>query len=199
VSGDWALVIVALSLFGADAINAYTGMLALASVVSCFKDIRGSISMRVGGTLLLVAASLICGVLGYESFVNNISDFLNVLLFLFIPWSAINLTDFYLIKHGQYDVPSFFTPTGIYGGWLWRGIIPYVLAVLAEVPFVNQTLYKGPLVDTLGGVDVSWIVGGVSAVLFYWIAMRIGTDRRVGVLAGPDAELVGAVEGEGGP
>ena len=32
------------------------------------------------------------------------------------PGSAINLTDYYLVRHGDYDVASFFTPRGRYGG-----------------------------------------------------------------------------------
>jgi len=39
-----------------------------------------------------------------------------VLLFFLVPWSAINLVDYYLVKHGRYDVQSFFKPDGIYGG-----------------------------------------------------------------------------------
>jgi len=32
-----------------------------------------------------------------------------VLLFFFVPWSAINLVDYYLVRRGRYDVQSFFT------------------------------------------------------------------------------------------
>jgi NCS1 family nucleobase:cation symporter-1 len=178
VSGNWALIVISIGLIGANALTAYTGMLALASVVSCVKDIRNSLSMRVIGIVLLSLASLIAGIVGYKSFVSNLSNFLNVLLFVFIPWSAINLIDFYLVKHGNYDVPSFFTPRGKYGGWLWRGLIPYFLAVAIEVPFIDQTLYTGPLVQSLGGVDISWIVGGVSAVVLYVIAVKLPVGKK---------------------
>jgi nucleobase:cation symporter-1, NCS1 family len=92
VAGSWALPIMALSLVGADAVNAYTGMLALASIISCFKDVRSSKTMRVLGSLLIIALGTGCALLGYKSFVNNLSNFLAVLLFIFIPWTAINLT-----------------------------------------------------------------------------------------------------------
>jgi NCS1 family nucleobase:cation symporter-1 len=96
-----------------------------------------------------------------------------VLLYVFIPWTAINLTDYYLIKRGNYDVPSFFTPRGIYGGYLWRGIIAYLLAIAAEVPFIDQTFYTGPLVKPLGGIDISWVVGCAAGIVFYLIAIRV--------------------------
>jgi NCS1 family nucleobase:cation symporter-1 len=172
VAGGWTLVIMAVSLIGADTVNAYTGMLALASIVSCFKDVRGSVLMRVVGSLVLIAAGVGCALLGYKHFVNNLSEFLNVLLFVFIPWTAINLTDFYVIRRGDYAVASFFTPNGRYGSFLWPGLIAYFLAIAAEIPFIAQTFYTGPLVGPLGGVDVSWIVGGVAGVAFYLIATR---------------------------
>jgi GMC oxidoreductase len=47
--------------------------------------------------------------------VSNLSNFLGVLLVLFIPWSAVNLADYFLVRHGSYDIPSFFTADGAYG------------------------------------------------------------------------------------
>jgi nucleobase:cation symporter-1, NCS1 family len=172
-AGSWALPVMALSLIGSDVANAYTGMLAVASIVSCFREIRRSVWVRVAGSLLVIAAGTGSALLGYQQFVNNLSNFLNVLLFVFIPWSAINLTDYYLIKHGDYDVPSFFTPEGIYGGFLWRGLIAYLLAVAVQLPFIDQAFYVGPLVAPLGGTDISWLVGAVAGCAFYLVALRV--------------------------
>jgi NCS1 family nucleobase:cation symporter-1 len=183
ISGAWALPVMAVSLIGSDVANAYTGMLALASIVSCFKNVRHSVAMRVIGSLFVIAAGTGCALLGYKQFVNNLANFLNVLLYVFIPWSVINLTDYYLVKHGDYDVPSFFSAQGRYGGYLWRGLIAYVLAVAAQVPFIDQAFYVGPLVKTLGGIDISWVVGGVAGFVFYLIALRVparGLTRPAG-------------------
>ena len=172
-AGSWALPVMALSLIGSDVANAYTGMLAVASIVSCFREIRRSVWIRVAGSLLVIAAGAGSALLGYQQFVNNLSNFLNVLLFVFIPWSAINLTDYYLIKHGDYDVPAFFTPRGRYGGFLWRGLIAYLLAVAVQLPFIDQAFYVGPLVAPLRGTDVSWLVGAVAGCAFYLVALRV--------------------------
>jgi NCS1 family nucleobase:cation symporter-1 len=166
------------AVFLGNAINAYTGMLALASILSCFMEVRRSQLMRIVGCVLMILAGMICALVGYKDFVNNLSNFLDVLLFVFIPWSAINLADYYLIKHGDYDVRSFFTPDGEYGGFLWRGLIPYALAIAAEIPFIDQTFYTGPLVKPLGGVDISWVVGGVAGFVFYMIAMAIPINGK---------------------
>ena len=188
IAGRWALLVMAVSLIGSDVANSYTGMLALASIVSCVKNVRHSVSMRVTGSLLLIAAGTVCALLGYRQFVNNLGNFLNVLLYVFIPWSAINLTDYYLVKHGNYDVASFFTPKGRYGGFLWRGLIAYLLAVAIQVPFIDQAFYTGPLVNAIGGVDISWVVGGVAGFVFYLIALRVPAR---GARAGAGREPLG--------
>ncbi len=69
--------------------------------------------------------------------------------------SAINPPDYYFVQRGDYDVPSFSTPTGRYRGFLWPGLIAYIVAVAAQVPFIAQTFYTGFLVGRLGGVDIS--------------------------------------------
>jgi NCS1 family nucleobase:cation symporter-1 len=178
VAGSWALPVMALSLIGSDVANAYTGMLAVASIVSCFREVRHSVRVRVLGSLLVIAAGTLSALLGYQQFVNNLSNFLNVLLYVFIPWSAINLTDYYLVRHGDYDVASFFTPHGRYGGYQWRGLVAYVVAVGAQVPFIDQAFYTGPLVGPLGNVDISWVVGGVAGVLCYLAALRVPSWSR---------------------
>jgi NCS1 family nucleobase:cation symporter-1 len=173
VAGQWVLPVMAVSLIGSDVANGYTGMLALASILSCFKDVRHSVSMRVIGSLLVIVAGTVFALAGYRHFITNLTHFLDVLLYVFIPWTAINLTDYYLVRRGKYDVPSFFTASGLYGGVLWPGMIAYILAVAAQVPFIDQAFFTGPLVEPLGSIDISWVVGGVAGVVFYLIALQV--------------------------
>jgi NCS1 family nucleobase:cation symporter-1 len=180
VSGSWALIVLAISLIGSDAVNAYTGMLALASIASCFKDVRDQILTRVVGTVALLITGVVIALLGYGSFVAKVTEFLELLLFVFIPWTAINLTDYFLVKHGEYDIKSFFTPDGIYGGWMWKGLIPYLLAVIIQIPFVTTELYTGPIAKSLSDVNISWIVGGIAAFVFYMVALRIASRGQSG-------------------
>ena len=82
---------------------------------------------------------------------------------------------------------AFYTPRGIYGGWRWVAVIPYLIALGLELLFVDQTDLKGPLVNALGGADISWIVGAVVAAVGYLIAVRIaGRGAEV-----PAAQLTG--------
>jgi NCS1 family nucleobase:cation symporter-1 len=172
VSGKWVLVVMALSLVGGDVANAYTGSLALVSIASCFRDVRRSVSVRVVCSLVVIAAGTISALAGYRNFVPNLSSFLEVLLYVFVPWSAINLIDYYVVSKGEYDVPAFYTPNGRYGRFLWPGLVAYVAAIAVELPFVDQTFYRGPLVEPLGGTDISWVVGGLAGTVFYLLVRR---------------------------
>jgi NCS1 family nucleobase:cation symporter-1 len=173
VAGKWVLWFSALSLVAGAAMNAYTGMLSWESVRSTWQQVRLSRIARVVGVLLISGVAIVLALLGWRSFVNTFSNFLDVLLFVFVPWSLINLVDFYLVQRERYDVASFYTPRGIYGAWRWVAVIPYLVALGLELLFVDQTDLKGPLVNALGGADISWIVGAVAAAAGYLIAVRV--------------------------
>ena len=82
----------------------------------------------------------------------------------------------------------------------WRGLIAYLIAIAIEVPFIDQTFYTGPLVEPLGGVDISWVVGGVAgAVVFYLVALRVppisgpANGLPDGLSGGPQGTLSGSM------
>jgi NCS1 family nucleobase:cation symporter-1 len=177
VSGSWALIIMALSLINAGTFNAYTGafqVLAFANMWRRFKSV--SVAVRLIPFLCVMAVGVVIAFLGYKSFVTNLSNFLDVLLVIFIPWSAVNLTDYFVIRHARYDVASFFTADGVYGGFAWRGLLAYAIGIAVEWPFVSQPDYIGPLVSKLGGADISWIVGWIVSAAVYLILMRTTTS-----------------------
>jgi NCS1 family nucleobase:cation symporter-1 len=77
-----------------------------------------------------------------------------------VPWTSINLVDYFFVRRGRYAITHLFTPHGIYGAWGSRGLIAYVLGFGATLPFfVLADVYTGPAARALGGVDVGWLVG----------------------------------------
>ncbi len=170
ISGKWALVMLVLSLIGSDTLNAYTGgfqVLAFGNMWRRFKSV--SIWLRVVPFLCVMAVGIVIALVGYKHFVSNLSNFLDVLLTIFIPWSAVNLTDYFLVRRGNYDVTAFFIPDGVYGRFAWRGLVAYAVGLAAQWPFVSQPDYVGPLVSHLGGADISWLVGFFVAAVVYLI------------------------------
>lgn len=91
-----------------------------------------------------------------------------------MPWTAINLVDYYLVRHGQYDVDSLFRQDGgIYGRVNGVAVWCYVIGILVQLPFVATPLYTGPIAAAMGGVDLSWIVGLlVTGPAYDWLAGR---------------------------
>ena len=178
-SGSWALVIMALSLVNGVTINAYTGafqVLAFANIWRRFTS--ASALLRIVPFVIVTAVGVVVALLGYKSFVANLSNFLDVLLVIFIPWSAVNLADYFVIRRGRYDVGAFFVPHSQYGTFAWRGLAAYVIGLAVEWPFVSQPDYTGPLVHSLGGADISWIVGWFVTAGVYIGLVRLVPDRN---------------------
>jgi NCS1 family nucleobase:cation symporter-1 len=114
VSGSWALVVMALSLINSDTLNAYTGAFQVLAFGNMWRRFKSeSVMLRTVPFIGVMIVAVVTAYLGYKSFVTNLSNFLDVLLVIFIPWSAINLTDYFLVRRGHYDVASFFIPNGI--------------------------------------------------------------------------------------
>jgi nucleobase:cation symporter-1, NCS1 family len=179
VSGKWALIVMAFSLIDACTFNAYTGafqILAFGNMWHRFKP--QSLKVRVVPFLVVMIVGMVVALVGYKNFVTNLSNFLDVLLVIFIPWSAVNLTDYFVIRRGHYEVESFFVPNSIYGKVAWRGLLAYAVGLGAEWPFVSQPDYIGPLVARLGGADISWIVGWLVAAALYLLLMRGASTRE---------------------
>jgi NCS1 family nucleobase:cation symporter-1 len=171
----WLILITAiLGIFAANVENLYGPFLSAAAAIFPSGKVGSAPVARlvsagaiaVLGTLLAIGAS--------AHFLTDLSNFVLFLLYFLIPWTAINLTDYYLVRRGHYQIEEIFKPDGIYGAVNWWAVGIYVLTIGVEVPFVNSSLYEGPIAKSMGGADISWIVGAILAgVLYYLVATRI--------------------------
>jgi purine-cytosine permease-like protein len=97
---------------------------------------------------------------------------------LLVPWTALNLVDFFFVRHGHYAITDIFRPDGAYGLWGWRGLTAYFAGFAAEIPFmvlppIAGFSYTGPFPSHLtNGVDYSWLVGLVVSGLVYLLLSR---------------------------
>ena len=120
----------AASLINACTFNAYTGAFQVLSFANMWTRLKSmSVTLRVVPFVVVMALGVVVAFFGYKNFVTNLSNFLDVLLVIFIPWSAVNLTDYFLVRHGEYHVASFFMAQGRYGRFLWRGLLAYVIGL----------------------------------------------------------------------
>jgi purine-cytosine permease-like protein len=177
----WIVMIVfALGIMDTNSINLYGGVLCSITTGPTFarRWIPGA-RARAILSVAIVAPSLVLAIGLQANFLTNYTNFILLLLYVLIPWTAINLVDFYLIRRGNYDVEAFFDPTGGPCGRIgWIGVIAYLVGILVEVPFMSTTLWTGPAASAMNGTDLSWIVGLVITVpLYYLLATRFITRR----------------------
>jgi nucleobase:cation symporter-1, NCS1 family len=170
--GKVLLVAALLGLITISALNFYGASLTLLSVADTLRPLRCSVGKRLASLLLAFAASCIIAVSSSSDFVNRFEDLLAILLYLFTPWTAINLVDFYWVRRGHYSIREIFNPLGMYGRWNWRGLTAYLVGFIAMVPFFSTTLYTGPVARALGGADVAMLVGLPVAAGVYLLACR---------------------------
>ena len=74
-------------------------------------------------------------------------------------------------------MPALSDPDGRYGRWNLTGIVIYLIGILVQIPFLSTSFYTGPLVEPLGGVDVSWIVGLLVPGILYYLFARSSRRR----------------------
>ena len=154
-------------------LNSYGSFMCIATVVSGFRGHLGiSRRRRALYVLSIVGAATMLALLGQHAFLGAFKSFILFLLAFFTPWSAINLVDYYVITRERYDVEALSRPDGRYGRWNARGIGVYVIGILVQLPFMATRFYTGPLVERLGGVDISWIIGLVVPAALYAVIAR---------------------------
>jgi NCS1 family nucleobase:cation symporter-1 len=160
----------------AGSICLYGGALALITFGSTFvPQWHATPRARVLITLGTFFAAILIALAGESNFLTLYSQFNELLLYLMVPWTAVNLVDYYLIRFGNYDIPSFFDADGgIYGRYNVAALVCYAVGTLVQIPFVATDLYTGPIARAMGGIDLSWIVGlaVVSPVYYFTVRAR---------------------------
>src|SRR6267154_2230190 len=172
------------SLFGLvtiTSLNYYGASLTLLSVMDSITPSRPTLAKRLLTLLVSTVIATSLALASSQNFVAKFGEFLAVLLYLFTPWTAINLVDFYLIRKGHYSVREIFNSRGMYGRWCWRGLWAYGIGFVAMIPFFSTESWKGPVAKALGGADVAMLIGLPVSALVYIAACRsldVVADRR---------------------
>jgi NCS1 family nucleobase:cation symporter-1 len=191
--GSVVLVFATLGLVSVTALNMYGGSLTLISAIDSLRKVRPTVTVRavtIGFTALL---SLLGALAASEDFLANFENFLLLVLYLFIPWTAVNLVDYFVVRRGHYAIAEIFDPHGMYGRWGWRGIVSYLVGFAVMVPFFSTGLYTGPVADALGGADLSLFIGlPVAGVLYWALARSIDVEAETRVAQAEAAELEAA-------
>jgi NCS1 family nucleobase:cation symporter-1 len=188
--GAIALVFSTLGLISVTALNMYGGSLTLISAIDSFKKVLPTATVRIITITFTAVLSLIPALLIGENFLTNFEDFLLLVLYLFVPWTAVNLVDYYIVRRGHYAVAEIFNPRGMYGRWGWRGITSYLVGFAAMLPFLSTSKYTGFAATELNGADISMFIGLPVAGILYWIlAKSVDVEAETKVAQAEAAEL----------
>ena len=175
--GTILIVLSTLALVATMGMGAYSGMLSVVTAIDSWRPVATGPKVRVWVILILGVIAGFFGIL-FNTASTALYDALTIMLYILAPWTAVNLIDFYAVRHGKFAITDFFTPNGIYGRWGKRGLSAYFLGILVEVPFMNVPgYYTSWGTSHLRGVDISWIIGLFVAGSFYYLITR-NLDRE---------------------
>jgi len=188
------------------------GALALVAIglgtvsVNAMNDYSGSLSLQAAGVRILrplVAVIVTAAAFGLTLWLNTgtlASKFTNLVLFISYwdaPFAAVVMVDWWQ-RGGKLDVSRILRLDALRSGW--SGLLALAAGFGAAVPFMNTTLFVGPVpAHLLFGGDIAYYVGFVVGALVYVIASRIEGNQagsaRQEVMAGasqgtePEASL----------
>jgi purine-cytosine permease-like protein len=141
-------------------LNAYSGMLTVVTALNSLFELHPAPRLRVITILGLAAVWVGVTFAITANAIALLFATLTIMLYLLVPWTSVNLADYFFVRRGRYAITHLFMPHGIYGAWGSRGLIAYALGFCATLPFfVLPDMYTGPAARALGGVDVGWLVG----------------------------------------
>jgi nucleobase:cation symporter-1, NCS1 family len=146
-------------------------MLTVVTALDSFKPVKPTRGLRVGTVVVLAVAWFVMSLL-LSNATTALNTTLLIMLYLLVPWTAVNLTDYFFVRRGHYAIADLFTPTGIYGAWSWRGLTAFLVGIAAEIPFVVLPFYVGPVAAAMGEVDIAFIVGLVVSGVGYVLLTR---------------------------
>lgn len=163
-----------LGLVTITSLNFYGASLTLLSVADSLTKVTLGIKSRLAALATVFAVTLSLSLFAAGNILHGFEAFLGVLAYLFTPWTAINLVDFFFVRKGHYSIRAMFQPDGMYGMWNRNGLISYAVGFVAMIPFFKTGLYVGPVAKALGGADISMLVGlPVSAGVYLWLCRNL--------------------------
>jgi nucleobase:cation symporter-1, NCS1 family len=181
--GGTLAILLAVGLIAPNSTNVYGGMMTALSIGNNVDDrLRSTRTLRIVVCVIVAVLGVLVATAGAGAFMTNLENYLTMILYILIPWSVINLTDYYLLRHGQYRTEDFYAKNGSFGRVNLRTMVVYLLAFGIEVPFMNTTVWEGPAARALGGGDIAWIVGAVVTIPLYvgaaWLGRRYAATPK---------------------
>lgn len=153
-------------------VNAYGAMLTSVSIVDGFKPVQPTVKVRVIGLIIVGLVTVAIALSLPEYYLDSFNSWIVLMLYFLVPWTAVNLVDYYFVRKGKYAITHIFKPNGIYSKWGWRGLTAYFAGFLTMVPFMSLGFYTGPVAAALDGADIAFVPGILVSGIVYFVLSR---------------------------
>lgn len=191
--GTVVVVVTILAFLPVIAMNIYSAKLTTLTCVDSIRHIKPTRKARIIaiGFVILLQLGVALSIQGSGKGLSVLGIYLVIMLYFLVPWTSVNLTDYFFVRKGRYAIPHFFMPhDNIYGSWGLRGIASYAIGFVAMIPFFyiydgveQREVYVGPLARALGSIDIAWLVGLiVSGLAYYWLSRSLDLKREESVI-----------------
>ncbi|ETI66238.1 purine-cytosine permease family protein [Neobacillus vireti] len=173
--GGFAIIMYLIIIFGQLAINVfnlYGAFMSTITTIEPFMKLKVTAKVRIGMIFGVTVIGTILCLLGQSNFLSFFLNFIFFISYFLIPWTSINLVDYYLLRHGRYNVKDIFDLNGQYGKINWITCIAFLVSILVEIPFINTSFYVGPVAKAFNGADIAWVIGLVVPAGLYYFPMR---------------------------
>jgi nucleobase:cation symporter-1, NCS1 family len=173
--GSWsrpALVIIVLGVLEFNVLSLYSAYMSTVTVFSGFrKMVRIGRLTKLSVLAITAAIATLIGIATQYHFNDYFADILNAQIYVLVPWSSINLVDYYLIRKGEYSVAEMYDSRGQYGTFNLSTLLIYCLGIASTLPFMDLSFYHSYFARMIGA-DVSWIPSLLVPGILYYAANR---------------------------
>jgi purine-cytosine permease-like protein len=128
--------------------------------------------MTVVGFLLVLL-----GVNDVSNMIHLIDAFVIIIIVGVSPWLAIKLVGHYLVK-GRYKPLDLHISSPLSSYWYTSGfnilaVVSWSMGLIVGLLFTSSSIYTGPLVAAVGGVDLSFTSSAIVGALLYYVLMKL--------------------------
>lgn len=154
----------------------YSAGLSLETLGWKLKRVTTTIIVAIIGFILVLI-----GVFVGTGMIHLIDAFVIMIIVGVSPWMAINLVGHYLVK-GKYEpldlhVNSQSSCYWFSGGFNIPAVISWVIGLVVGLMFTSTTVFKGPLVSAVGGIDLSFTSAAIVGALLYYILVKMSSNN----------------------
>lgn len=164
------LLSIAIGCIATDVLNCYTAGLGIKALRIPVKRVYATLSIGIFAVVFRIFA------IYFVHFFDMYHTWLTFIILWSCPWVIIVIID-YFMRHGNYNEQDLVTwGRGKYwgkNGYMWKGIISFVLGILVAILFTNSNIFVNPFMNTFfGGLDLSYFMGVIFTGVFYYLISR---------------------------